>query len=839
KYILTKNLKQNSLSYRPRFPDIAASKNKIYVSWSDGIDGTGDWHIYINNKTLNGDFNYDYVNKITVNDNHNNFYTSIGCDINGSVFVLWGKYRNAFPEKGDHFVKQIGGLKYNLTQSNIGTDDLSTASKTSLVINSYNSVYCVWRGEVSSNGEIYLRKLDRYTPHLNLISPPSNETAMRGIYNLNCTLEKFDFKSIEYSYWNDTNNNGIADDTGSWKVIYQTNDVNQINYSWDTSTLNIQSLILRVNATDVNGLSEAIYAGHLKIDNKKPQKCIIINIIDELNNNYTNGDLKFAKNLPFKFDVFDDNAKIERVELYYNESTNPLGFNSSNQEIIFDSSTISDGTYDFYIRAYDHAGNFNDSALIKGIIIDNTRPIPTILNTPGSKIKNGSTIEVDLSAHSDVKIVSFYYYNASKTPDSKILLYTDTNPSDGWNYNIFINEEYVDIILIVNATDEVGLSGWQTINLKVDNIQPTPELGKEIDIIGFSETINITLNKDYTDNDTIWVAVLYKEQGAYDYTYKVAGNETNVQQYRINHPTYENSTHFFILLDCIFSSLDLSWTGIDLQIRASDDIYSIGTYNITDISIKTETPNEVKKINWEVKDNYTIFLSWERPIGATEFLIYRSFNSFNIDEYNLISNISKRITYLIDNFGFSPGEKYCIAKISNTNYTDKVWGPNYYYYLIISINSGNPAKAIEIKTEIPAESPQYKVRGFQAATWPYYFIMYLGILLILSIIRISRLKKAIFKGLVKKELAKIEAKEVASFEKEELDLDTRVPKEISIEAPTLKLGKIEPSLSEELEVPSFEEKTSVSATIEKCPTCGWILSSTAKKCPRCGWQRIK
>ena len=64
---------------------------------------------------------------------------------------------------------------------------------------------------------------------------------------------------------------------------------------------------------------------------------------------------------------------------------------------------------------------------------------------------------------------------------------------------------------------------------------------------------------------------------------------------------------------------------------------------------------------------------------------------------------------------------------------------------------------------------------------------------------------------------------------EDIELEDRVP--MAAEQSAILTTKIETA-----KYASFTEEET--REVNKCPTCGWILSSTANKCPRCGWQRV-
>ncbi len=837
KKTLTSSLRLSSLSYAARYPDIATWGNKVFVCWSDQHTGAADkFQLFLNNKTMSGDFNINYVNQLTTDVSYNNNRPSIAFDSEGNVTVTWGKYLSVSPNTGDHYVQKIGGTLQQLSDPSTNTTTPST--RTSIAIDSYDSVFCAWRGRISGIGEVYLRELDRFGPQLNVQTPPNNGTSIMGLYDLTCQVESTDFKKLIWTYWNDTNENGVADggDGSFWKIIYQTTSFSMTNYTWDTSNLNVLSSILRANATDENGLCDLIYIGDVSIDNLDPQISKIIDFTDNIPHNSSEGDKRFTGNITIRFNARDNNSGVDRVELHYNATPSAiLDTNHTINEIEINSTIIADGTYDFFLRTYDRSGNYNDSSPLEKITIDNTKPTPIILTANGIKVTNGTLIQIDLSSHPDVYQVKYFYYNASQPPSTQVLLKSDTNSGDGWNYILQIPEKFTTIVLIVNVTDQTGLYDWDTVTLRVDNVKPTPRLETKLTTIGFSAILNVSLSKDYTDNDTVSASVYYKEKDAFDVTYKKAGEITDVQQYRQNHPTYVNSTHIFLLIECAFYDIQTAWLAVDLQIRAVDNVGLIGVYNVTNIPTMQEPPEEIKEINSEV-EKYTITLTWDAVSDATDYILFRSFTSFDSDEFNSL-NVSARINYLLNQLGYSVGEKYCIARLDKdtTSYADVLKGPNTFYYLIIALKSGNPSKATGIDVEIEAENPDREIQPNQTSLWIYYFFIFVGGVAVLSSFQVKRMKVKYHKSRVTAEVKKITEKETATFEKKELELDARVPIE---ESAITKVSKPKQSLYSPVVSEIAKEAVKEEKVIDKCPTCGWILSSTATKCPRCGWKKV-
>ena len=104
-----------------------------------------------------------------------------------------------------------------------------------------------------------------------------------------------------------------------------------------------------------------------------------------------------------------------------------------------------------------------------------------------------------------------------------------------------------------------------------------------------------------------------------------------------------------------------------------------------------------------------------------------------------------------------------------------------------------------------------------------------GLLVVITLNGFRRVKKSFYKARVAVQYDVVDKEISASFDIEELDLEDRAP--MAREQSAILTTKVETA-----KYASFEEKEA--KEVDKCPTCGWILSSSASKCPRCGWQRV-
>ncbi len=824
-------------------PNINIISSKIFVTWQESLSGF--LYIFSKNKTLVGAWPSPY-NDLSGNTGSTNSYkifdtclSSIGtffvCYENESIGLNYKRYSaTAFEYKG--MISQI-----------------PDSENPRLALNDRTEVFFTWHN--NTPGDIHMRKLDTYGPQLNVFGFVNN-SAIKGTKQLLSSVNLNDIASINYTYYDDTNRDGVANDGNSWKAIHywkKGDSLSLFNYSWNTNQtgnrIDIKSALISVKAIDENGLDERIVYGGINIDNYKPLRSSLINIYDENGNNYASGKTNFTNynggKIHFVFNAYDNNSGWGTfVRLYYTPNVF-VKSNSSNNEIVLNLGDIAEGTYNFFINSSDYAGNWNKSNTISNIRIDNTLPTIDVSNSFNNlEITNDTLITVPTYSN-DILYVNYSYYLSN--PNSQIYFASDTNLLNGLNFIFKAPFAYQKLYIVVNATDFAGLHNWDIVPITIDNQKPTPILLDQITTVGLKPEFNVTFNLGSSDNDTQWVSVSYNEEGALFYI--LAQNKTvNVQN--LISPDSSNGTHFFIYLNQVdFSELDYDWTYLQVQIQACDNQGLIGIIELHNLEIRTDTPNKTASLKAQL-DKYTITLTWANVPTATNYLIFRSFIEFDEEELNEKMTPYSRIKYL----GSNPGEEFCIAKVNKTvtTYVDETFGPNTYYYMIIALNVyGNPSEVRQISQEIDAEILDKEIQGDPTINWKYYFAVYACLMVALTIGGLKRVKVRFFKAKVSVAREKIEDQQVAKFEKEGLDLEATVPKGLESAIISPKKGRFEKAASiyEEKATPSFEEKATPSfeekvvkaeepVTIDKCPTCGWILSSTARKCPRCGWQKI-
>ena len=797
-----------------RHPELNIKNSKIYISWQEEVSGS--LHIFAKWKNLVDSWPsspVDLSSNTGVSTTHQIFSTGITSE--DDLVVCYENSTDGLTFK--QYSTQLDEQKLIIS-------DTSTSSPR-LGINDRDSFYFLWHN--SSPGEIHLRKLDNYGPNLNVYNIENN-SIISGTINLQSSVELRDIKKLNYSYYNGN----------SWTLIYSwnnTQDISVMNSTWNTnateSRLDIEKTEISVMAVDTNGLDEEIIYGNITIDNYKPQISELVNIYDELGNDYSEGDTNFTYYnggaIHFVLNSYDNNSGSGTIaNLYNNSMNNPLFIksNTTPQEIIITSADgLSDGLYSFFINTTDRAGNWNKSNIIANIRIDNTPPDISFTDPSAlDEISNGTIVSV-LDNSGDLLSINFSYYISD--PADQTFLGIDTNPDDGWSINLDYDILYDTVTLVANATDYAGSHGADTVDVIVDNQRPTPKL-ESPDLtkgVGATPIFNISFNLDNSDNDVVRASILYNEDG-------VSGYETaqNLTLTDANRTIYNNGTHYFLIFDKIDftseeSKVEYDWEALQFRIIVADNQgWENSPYlDYGGVPIIFETPNVTESFKAEL-NGYKVKLSWEGVPSATNYLIYRSLVLFDIEKINDI-NLGDRLGYI--------GDKNLIANLQETNlsYTDTLAGPNKYYYLIITVNQyGNPSEAKGVQVTIENEELDKSIQENPTKNWIYFFLGYIGIIGLFTIYGMKRVKKKYFKKRVKEKEKVIEEEELSSFEEEEFELDAKVVEE---ESAILK--------AKEPDYISFEEepKEEEAELINKCPSCGWVLSSTAKKCPRCGWER--
>ncbi|MFO8020042.1 MAG: hypothetical protein R6U96_15560, partial [Promethearchaeia archaeon] len=499
-----------------RFPEINIVNDTIYISWQHEISGT--FHIHRNHKDLEGDWLSTPLNVSgdTGKLKNDQIYSS-GVTNDGKYVVCYENDSQGLTYREYDDENKVG-------QGLITNDGDATAPR--LIVNDRGSSYFVW--DNSSNSEVHLRKLDGYGPNLQLHTI-SNGSIISGHKDLNSSVELSDIKSVNYTYSTDEGDSWI--EIFSWErntsKRFDEIDFETINYTWNTNgsdnRLDFENVLTSIEAIDVNGLDERIIFENITVDNYKPQISEFLNIYDELGNNYEEGDTNFTYHeggaIYFEFNSYDNNSGSGTYAHLHNKTNGETSFikaNSSSDSIELTDSDIDDGTYDFYINTTDGAGNWNTSEIISNIRIDNTRPeIGFEEPVDKDEIRNGTIISIN-DESDDLKYINFSYY--IENPDDQIYLGDISDPENGCSKEFEYDMEYENITIVANATDWAGLTGTAEVDVRVDNKKPEPELESpdlSEEDVGLTPRFNISLGLEQ-DNDTVWAAVEYDEQGQDD-----------------------------------------------------------------------------------------------------------------------------------------------------------------------------------------------------------------------------------------------------------------------------------------------------------------------------------
>jgi len=804
-------------------PKIAYDKlnDKIYVSWANNfVANLGNPDIVLKNKTVGGSFT-NYYKKITnTGDPVGVIGNDLKIDNDGRVYCAFER------DTSDLYLHRVNDSKTQLVDT---SGDLNALS---IGIDHNDSVHLTWQ----IPEEIYYKTFDRFLPQLNVLNP-SNNTIIKGNITIQSTVD-YDIDEVRYFYYDDIDADGVTDDGdgGSWHYVGRSNMSTGWDFIWETNKtgnmLNVLKAVLKINATDKNGLDESILLGNLTIDNLKPKTCRIIEIYDDsiIPHNSSIGNRHFNGTVYIKYEAFDNNSRISKVSLY-NGSTFIADNLTNNEIVLITGPGTFDGNYSaLTIIAYDYAGNINQTAIFPEIEIDNI--VPIIEFEFANKSEHTGIFELKIRTHLDINIGNITVWNSTSAvfATSTQLLNPVHNINNGWwNYTIDSTEYNGTMYYKVRVNDEMNYVNISILKLYLDNKDPGTDIinFNENDLIGASDELIII----EVDVDTVNVTLLWRDDVTdsfelvdYNFTF------VNISGGR------KRTTILFTEGDTV--------TDTDLFIRAMA-IDDIGLLSSDTIELEISPLLPISVSNFEAKRTskkyYNITLTWREPKFSEFFLIYRSYRSFDEDYLNLLIYPNPDNFYAI--MGNTPGQRYCVGKVNNNTssnfntFEDKVCGPHIYYYLIVNFNAFFISEVQWLNITIEAEPVERGLQENQTNTWIFFFLIFIGIVFMMTQMQVKRIKFKYHKGRVRMQFTEITSKEIAKFEEEGLDLDARAPSEmIALASATKekKTGIFEQFIKEE-EV-SFDEKKEVK--IEKCPTCGWILSSTATKCPRCGWRRL-
>jgi hypothetical protein len=804
-------------SYRP---ELSIKNNIMFLTWQE--DGS-DLVIKSKNRTIPGSWDA-YVNNLTAPTGSTESWRIFSTTqfSNGDLFLIYEEFGFGLSYK-----KYTGG---SVAYSGFAFQPDNNVDAPCVAINGFGSIYFVW--EFGNPSEIYMRKLDTYQPQL-VVNSLSESVSRSGDIDLNVSVYIHDLVLLNYSYY----------DQNDWIAIHTWTEgmsLSQINYTWNTNEssnrLDYLNISISVKAVDENGLDQEYIYYNINLDNHRPQRSELLNIYDDYGHTYLDGDTNFTYGggstgkIYFDFLGYDNNSLSDTVVTLYRGLGIFVKTNTTPTQIILDSVDLGDSNdYDFYIEVSDNFGNINTSNTINNIRIDNTMPQVNILNlSDDDEIQNGFTINISLQL-SDRYYVHAYYYNRS-TPGNTFQLGSLYYPSGNWSFPFSISQiEYENITIVVNITDHADLNVTTQIDLSVDNQDPTPEYLDPIPTqVGLTPKFNISFTYNYTDNDVVNCKMYYRRHDSVN-PWQLGDNRT-IDAQNLGGKDSQNGTHFFLYFENIdLYGIPVSTTHVEFSVNATDNFGHKGSILIKEPTIGIELIRDIPDPITDLaasSQGYNITVTWVASPDVDYYLVCRLFYDISTDYLNALGPLTR-----MNLLGDEAGERYCIANTTKTNFSEIIWGPNTFYYLIIVINTdGNPSDTVSVAISIEGEDPNTPVQGTVLDFWLYSYIAFVVVFLTIILDGNRRIKKKHYKARVEKQVDIVEDEVYETFEVEDIVLEDKAPmarEQSAILATEPVTGKYA----------SFEDKDEP-REVNKCPTCGWILSSSASKCPRCGWQRV-
>ncbi|MHA1338618.1 MAG: zinc ribbon domain-containing protein [Promethearchaeota archaeon] len=868
-------------TYKADKPSVVADvgTSKIYISWQDQWNSSGTYQLrsigmtltnYIDESLLDSS-----VRNITLDSQkHTGVLMAYGFN-SGQVSLLWTEGSSSSTYGNLYLMKSFTDSKEKFNPS-LGTPISTDYTMHDIANDNHNNLYVVYGENQGTSFQVMFRMYDVWDPQLNVLSPNDGLVwgQIKGNLSFSVSTEP-DTKTVKYEYYLDDNNNGVDDDGNSWELIKEVySTTNNFDYSWNSTENGLKDYphtLIRVNATDINGLSSVVVLKNITIDNYSPQKSEIIRIEDNTGvkvDNSGGGDVYLSGVISVFFDVFDNCTGINYVELWNGTDLIDDNVTSGNTTAITIDTTIHpfmhDGNYsELKIIAYDYLGNKNISAVFtRNIIIDNTPPTGSFVDLiEGHQYKDSIWINVT-TPDTDINTITLYY---NKTDDPMVngtiggAVYNPTYSKwmKLWNLNPFSSNDG-NYTIIAQIIDNGGFETNISIIINIDYTVPSPviiEPSQEDTEVGTYTNIIVR-----SDIDTVRVDLLCSKSSDVNYTKRDEAyiNESEVQGgYRI----------FYLVL----YTLDLdAGEYYYIKINATDSIYT----NITDpfrIKISSNRPGAARELSgyyiYNPSDKtYNITIFWKSPaIGQnaniTNYYIYRvkynkeifapSLNPFWLN--SLTENEKKE--YL----GSVVGEKYFIYNMSVEelnateeviyNWTDTGLSARTYYYIILAVNILDYYSGINtvLEVAIPPEAPSINANKQLLQSIPILFAITVVMIAIMSAIFVKSARNRRYRRQTREKLEemyeeKFSVKGETSFE-ERLDQIEEIA-EISIKEETgSEVPEIEAKFAgESILDADISKVTRTEPTINKekeeigprrCPHCNWIVSSTAVKCPRC------
>jgi hypothetical protein len=827
----------------------------LYIGWDETGSGNDDIRVF--NKTFaSANFTSSGCFNITTEDDV--ISPAIAFDSQNNVLVSW----KADSGNQLYYVR-------NISATEADKELIATSSILSKIVVAPNDdFYFVYQ---TLSGDLYLRQLDKTNSTLAIISP-IHGAAITGTMPIDISYLP-DTIVVSYESYDDTNENGVADDASNWELIANlttSNNSGNFDYTWNMGMEDKLSVFIRVNATDKNYLHDSKILYNISIDNNMPQTVEIVAINDTFGHDAaTHHNCKGV--ISIYYNTVDNASGIEHVE--FRNGTQLLASSTNITQMSWITNSSHDGNYtDLYIRAYDRSSLYNDSIhLPYSIYVDNTVPNMTFSNiTAGTEYSGAFYIMMNASLDTTYIHCSFSSLNSSTFVKADILrsqsgLATKMNATH-WKINWITNyyydgskqvilDGYYQLFMLVN--DEYNNS--QTLNLTViiDNTAPNPIILNPVDgsDIGFTVYVLATC-----DNDTVFADIRYRTGYAADHNdgmTAVAGSLINIAT---------NSTNNGTSITCAFElPSDAIGGAYTISIMTRDNQGLIG-YDKLSVDLKNSIPiAPVFKTALQFTYNstgkqYNINVKFSKIATSTKsgtvlvYYIYRSNIDFNNDLINSW-NITERTEYL----GTTPGEKYCIAVLvysdyasipSTPTYVDYNMPSNTYYYAVVGMNEYNNPSLLSNSTKImlPVLNPDKSLNLEDLKLMPYIFggVVIIMIGVASSIVKsakkirtVKQVKEAYTDILDQEYNVDVDKDEAVSLtdrlDQMEDNMEEQITGETKVRRTRSKDADIDMDDFLTMEVEIKEEESIIgTGGIKKCQGCGWTLSAASTKCPRCG-----
>ncbi|UCF07281.1 MAG: Ig-like domain-containing protein [Thermoplasmata archaeon] len=391
-------------------------------------------------------------------------------------------------------------------------------------------------------------EIDNTAPSPVLLTPADNEH-ITGIYNIT-TVSDTDTAYVDFYYyvdsWHLIGTGGYDIVEGKWFI------------NWNTESLDLVGIAISVNATDEMGFWGNTTNTGIEIDNSPP----IPSLLAPVNGEHITGIFILEAN---------SSPDTITVEFHYCDSswhfigTGSYDPGSGAWFYNWDTAGLDSIDVIISVNATDDVG-LGGVDVASGIELDDTPPEPVLL-TPVDNEHITDIYNLTALSDSDTVALDFYYYDGT-------LHFAgggNYNPNDDiWFYNWGAADlDLTDVIVYVNATDEVGLVGVDTsLNIEIDNTAPTPALLTPADGEHISGTYNITA---LSDIDTVTMEFLYY----------------NESWHSLGFGMYDSGSGLWY---CNWDTSDMDLVDVRISVYATDDVALLGIGTTTDIEIDNTPP---------------------------------------------------------------------------------------------------------------------------------------------------------------------------------------------------------------------------------------------------------